>query len=507
MHGRRLSAWKIVIISVLVFIIALLAAGYVFLQTYVPDVDDDPHFAQIKSENGLSLVGNQGIYKNHISRGLANFGKEVERQLEVIRAQQIVRVDGIYNFLLLGHDKVALNTDVIMVASFNTVDGSINIMQLPRDTYIEHDGYAHKINSMFAYLVGRARARGEANVYHAALGDFCTVLENALSIELDNYALINLQAFESIVDAVGGVPINVPEAMHYDDIYQNLSIHIEAGEQVLDGKTAAGFVRFRSGYLQADIGRQNAQKIFMTAFLKRVKETISVNTVAKITEQALKNLTTDISLTDAVYYAKEALSVDLSNMNMMTLPGEAIYSDGISYYVIYRNGTLEIVNDYFNVYNADVPEDMFDRDLLFTDSRSPSVEKIYRRDDANYVVNNGESVDQSGIYIPRYYGEPKEADEEPEEAVGEPQKADDEPLKEKTETDTDASGADTTEAESDMSETVDELLNKEGESADIGEYDTAETEAESFEDDEDDGWIITDRNEEAENDTADTSEE
>lgn len=485
MHGRRLSKWKIVIISVLVFIIALLAVGYVFMQTYVPDVDDNPHFAQIKNENGLSLVGNQGIYKNHISRGLANFGKEVERQLELIKAQQIVRVDGIYNFLLLGHDKVALNTDVIMVASFNTVDGSINIMQLPRDTYIEHDGYAHKINSMFAYLVSRARARGETSVYHAALSDFCTLLENALSIELDNYALINLQAFESIVDAVGGVPINVPEAMHYDDIYQNLSIHIEAGEQVLDGQTAAGFVRFRSGYLQADIGRQNAQKIFMAAFLKRVKETISVNTVAKITEQALKNLTTDISLADAVYYAKEALSVDLSNMNMMTLPGEAIYSDGISYYVIYRNGTLEIVNDYFNVYSADVPGDMFDKDLLFTDARSPSVERIYRKDDAQYVVNNGESVDQSGIYIPRYYGEPEEEDEsESESEAVEAEELEVEPLPE-------------------VSEQIDEPA---GEQTESEEMETTEAETEAVEDDEDDGWIIKDKDSEADTEQEDTTE-
>lgn len=419
MHGRRVSAWKVVLISVLVLIIAVLAAGYVFVQTYVPDVDDDPHFAQIGTDSGMSLAYTQGMYKYNISRALKMFGENLQKQLEGARAPEIVRVDGIYNFLLLGHDKVALNTDVIMIASFDTNDGSISIMQLPRDTYIEYDGYAHRVNSMFAYLVGRARLNGAENVYHTALANYCDVLENAFSIELDNYALINLQAFESIVDIVGGVPVDVPEAMHYDDEFQGLSIHIEAGPQVLDGKTAAGFVRFRSGYLQADIGRQNAQKLFMTAFLKRVQETFSVNTVTKIVEQALKNLTTDLTITDAVYYAKEALSVDLSNMNMMTLPGEAIYSGGVSYYVINRKNTLEIINEYFNVYNTDITDEMFDRDLLFTDGNGTKIDGIYRSSDSEYVVSNGESLDKNGIYIPRYYGSPEVEEDVSTETVPE----------------------------------------------------------------------------------------
>ncbi len=420
MHGRRVSGWQIAILSVLVALIALFAVGYVFINTYVPAVDTHPHFVQSGTSGDLSVASRQGIYKFHISRALKLYREDLQNKLGAADSRKIVRVDGIYNFLLLGHDRVALNTDVIMIASFNTNDGRISIMQLPRDTYIEHDGYAHKINAMFAYLVGRARAAGATNVYHTALENYCEVLENALSIELDNYALINLQAFESIVDTVGGVPIDVPEAMHYEDEFQDLSIHIEAGPQVLDGKTAAGFVRFRSGYINADIGRQDAQKIFMTAFLKRVQETISVNTVAKITEQAIKNLTTDMTITDAAYYAKEALSADLSNINMMSLPGEAIYANGISYYVLYRNSTLDIINKYFNVYNVDISDEMFDRDLLFTDKNSPKIENIYRNDDAGYVVNNGENIDQSGIYIPRYYGLPEqdETDTEPVEELG-----------------------------------------------------------------------------------------
>lgn len=417
MRGRRVSTWKVVLLSVLVLLVVCAASVYIFLETYVPDVDDDPHFATLDTSDAFSLANNASMRKYNIARALREFGAVVTSRLENAELD-LVRVDGIYNFLVLGHDKVALNTDVIMIISFDTNDGSISIMQLPRDTYIEHDGYAHKINSMFAYLVGRARQSGSKNVYHDALSDYCELLENALSIELDNYALINLDAFENIVDIIGGVPIYVPDDMHYDDEVQGLSIHINKGQQVLDGETAAGFVRFRSGYINADIGRQDAQKLFMTAFLDQVKNTISVTTVTKIVDQVIKNITTDLSAPDAAYYAKSALSVDLGNLNMITLPGKSIYSGGVSYYVIYRESAIDIINGYFNVYNRDISDEMFDRDLLFTDLRSNSINSIYYATNTDYKVNNGENVSEGGIYIPRLPDVPvTETTEEAETSV------------------------------------------------------------------------------------------
>ncbi len=419
MRGRQVSAWKVVLIAILTLLVVCAASVYVFFETYVPNVDDDAHFAKLDTKDVFSLTKNTSMKKYNFARALDEFGNAIKKQLANAEGE-LVRVQGIYNFLVLGHDKVALNTDVIMIASFNTNDGSINIMQLPRDTYIEHDGYAHKINSMFAYLVGRARANGSKNVYNDALANFCTVLENALSIELDNYALINLGAFENIVDIVGGVPIDVPADMHYDDEIQGLSIHINKGHQVLDGETAAGFVRFRSGYVNADIGRQDAQKLFMSAFLNQVKNTISVGTVTKIVDQVIKNITTDMNAADAAYYAKSALSVDLGNLNMITLPGKSIYSGGVSYYVIYRESAFDIVNNYFNVYNRDISEEMFDIDLLFTDSRSNNINSIYYSSNTDYRVNNGENVNEDGIYIPRLPDAPAPSETSETEEATEP---------------------------------------------------------------------------------------
>ena len=417
LRGRRLATWKSVLIYVAAFFLVLVASIYVFINVYVPTVDDDLAFND--DAGVLTYLNNNSVRKFRLARVIMEFGREVDRLNGTPNTPVYIRNSGVYNFLVLGHDKVALNTDVIMIVNFDTKDGSINIMQLPRDTYIEKGGYGRKINSMFAYHVSEARKNGSKDVYNDALAGFCETLEDAMKIEIDNYALVNLDAFANIVDIIGGVPIDVPDDMDYDDEFQNLSIHIKKGYQVLDGQTAMGFVRFRSGYVNADIGRQNAQKMFMTAFFTQVQNKFSVSTITKIVEEALKNITTDINLADAIYYAKSALSVDLSNLNMMSLPGEALYANGVSYYIIYRAGTYDIVNKYFNVYNNDIPEQAFDRELVFTSESSDKIHRVYTRDDVDYIVNNGESVSSGGLYIPRLPDAPV-PDEEVTVAESEP---------------------------------------------------------------------------------------
>lgn len=473
-HGRRVSGIKVAgtIGGVfLIIIIALVVAAVIFIKNYKPTVDDDAHFIKPTVQNGIASKFESGIERYHIINELRYVKQNTDKMIEnYLNATKPNRVDGIYNFLVLGRDKVALNTDVMMVVNFNTNDGSINIMQLPRDTYIEYGGYPNKINGTLAHFYTKAQRDGAKDPWHTALKDFSDLLEVAFSIEIDYYAIIDLVAFENVVDIIGGVPIDVPEAMHYDDEFQDLHIHIEKGYQVLDGKTAAGFVRFRSGYIQADIGRQNAQKLFMTALFKQVKNKFSVDTIAKLAGEVLSRMSTNMELADAVFFAKEALSLDLENINMMTVPGEAVNTH-LSYYVIYRQSVLDVVNKYFNVYDKDVRDVHFDTEVLFNDSDDPKMDKVYNKDVDGYVVNNGESIDNSGIYIPRLPDEPEEEEsvEETSDETGT-----DDTIEEETgyedetfngeETDEDDTGSDDiTEADTSADDTEEEMSDDESE--------------------------------------------
>lgn len=428
-HGRKVSGIRvaIIIVTALLLLVAILltvlsikfpgfieAIGVFLGSGHRPNVDDDAHFTAPPTNQSIDSRLDLGLEKYHIVKELRYIKEGTESFMKsYYDLANWKRTEGVYNFLILGRDKVALNTDVIMIMNFNTGDGSINIMQLPRDTYIEFGGYPNKINGTLAHFYTEAQREGVNDPWHTALKNFSDLLENAFSIQIDYYAIIDLAAFENVVDIIGGVPIYVPDDMHYDDIYQNLSIHINKGYQVLDGKTAAGFVRFRSGYVQADIGRQNAQKLFLTALFKQVKASFSVDTVTKLVDEVLSKMSTNLTLADAAYFAKEALGVDLENINMMTVPGEAIMS-GLSYYVVYSESVIDVVNKYFNVYEREINAELFDRQALFTDGEGTKIDSIYSKKVDGYTVNNGESIDGEGIYIPRL------PDEEVTEAQSEP---------------------------------------------------------------------------------------
>ncbi len=302
-----------------------------------------------------------------------------------------VRRGGVYNFLLVGYDKAAGLTDVNMIAQFDVNTGKVSIVQLPRDTYARYNetGRYKKINGAFGYFKKDLES----------LADF---LEQTLCIKIDFYASIDLAAFRNIVDIIGGVPMYVPRDMEYDDPEQDLYINLKEGFQTLNGEQAEQFVRFRKGYIQADIGRTNAQKIFMTAFVKQFKAKVSVSTLTQIGGQMLKYAKTNLTLNDFVYFAKAALSIDLDNMSMLTIPGHDIReykTSGTWYYVLSHDATLDIVNQYLNVYGKDITPEMFDSKLSLTNPEAEYMIEIYNSP-ADVDVYNGGSVDENGIYIP-----------------------------------------------------------------------------------------------------------
>ena len=199
---------------------------------------------------------------------------------------------------------------------------------------------------MFSAYYNRATLSGDGTPARTAASLFARQLEQNLCIKIHYTAVLNLDGFVKIVDAIGGVDIDIPADMDYDDPEQGLSIHLKAGPHHLNGEQAEGFVRFRSGYEQVDIGRVDAQKLFMSAFLQKVKSTVSITNVTlltKLVNEAAENLTTDLPVADMIYFARNALGLDLSAVRMMTIPCD--YAGGL---VINRAATLAAVNSYFS---------------------------------------------------------------------------------------------------------------------------------------------------------------
>jgi anionic cell wall polymer biosynthesis LytR-Cps2A-Psr (LCP) family protein len=206
------------------------------------------------------------------------------------------------------------------------------------------------------------------------------ILEVTLCVNIDYTALIDLEALEVLVDSVGGVEINVPFDMKYSDPYQDLYIDLKAGTQILDGKKATDFIRFRSDYADGDLGRIDAQKQFMSSLFKKVINEMTAVQALSIAKGVLPMLDTDITLDDAAYFAGKFFSAKEHKLTMLTAPGFQLHKTNPEawYYVLSKEGMLEAVNSYFNVYDNKIAERLFDSSLILCKEEDDDFLRIYK---------------------------------------------------------------------------------------------------------------------------------
>lgn len=363
---RMFPRVAVILLLMIVLLIAVAAGGvYYLLKIYNPTPDTNPDLIPVDS--GIVTTDENGNIDPDDYRKKDENGK-----------------NSFFTFLLLGKDVAGYNTDVFMLASFDVTNHTISIMQIPRDTYFERDDSHYKINALYAHERNKARraATGdltENDLIHAGMTGVRDALSEAMRINIDYYAIMDLQGFRNIVDCIGGVYMYVPRDMEYADPEQDLYINLKQGWQTLDGKKAEQFVRFRKGYKLGDVSRVEAQKLFMTAMIDQVKKSLSVTTVAGIAEQAWQYLDTSMSTADLIYFAKEFFSVSNDKIIMLTCPGEATYVGQASYYVVHRADLLNMVNRYFNVFRTDVTDAKFDPNHAFVSETDQEVMDIYQK--------------------------------------------------------------------------------------------------------------------------------
>ena len=318
-----------------------------------------------------------------------------------------INKDEMFNFLFVGKDRVAENTDVILLISYNVKEKNISLMHIPRDTYIKYNNVGHKINSMYSIFLREAKNNKADDPEIYALERFAETLEKNICINIHYTAMINLEGFRNIVDILGGVEIDIPYDINYYDDSKTLIASFKKGKQVLNGEMSEYFIRYRAGYLQADIGRIDAQKIFISALLRSVTNNFNASTIVQLATQVFKYVETDLKLEELMYFAKNLLEVDLSNMLFLTMPGYSPTppNGGAWYYVMNRWGMLNVVNTYFNIYDENVTDIVFDKYKIFTSTTDASYLNPYYICDPAYVIGgkpqSAGDINQDSIDIPK----------------------------------------------------------------------------------------------------------
>ncbi|MDD6134413.1 MAG: LCP family protein [Selenomonadaceae bacterium] len=235
----------------------------------------------------------------------------------------VISDDEIVHVMILGIDSRQGDTgrsDTMMVTAVDMDKGKAALMSVPRDTRVPIEGHDYeKINHAYAY--------GGQELTQKSV-------ESLLGVKIDHYVLINTTAFERIIDALGGVDINVEKRMHYEDPWDDnggLVIDLYPGEQHMDGKKAIQYVRYRDG--EGDIGRIGRQQKFVKACLAKMISPQMLPRLPKLIEEINSAVTTDMSLTELLQFAKLMKSVHDNGLTAQMVPGQPAYLQDVSYWI------------------------------------------------------------------------------------------------------------------------------------------------------------------------------
>ncbi len=264
--------------------------------------------------------------------------------------------EGTRNVLIIGEDKLNDLYDTIGIANIDEKNGRLKIIMIPRDTYIEYTGVisdylekSGKSESPGIYKINCAHLIGSMVKYKGKFTSGPTsflaeVIKEKFGIDVDDYVKINTGGFSSMVDLFGGVEINVPYLMKYDDPVQELHIDLAKGMQRLDGAQAEQFVRYRQGYKEdgsyfeiGDPGRKKNQLNFLKAFINQHGTIAEIDKVPRLIDLLGKNVQHSIGVGDMLQvYIKLAKNVvsDKYQIETENLEGEQTKVNGSSYVLL-----------------------------------------------------------------------------------------------------------------------------------------------------------------------------
>jgi LCP family protein required for cell wall assembly len=192
------------------------------------------------------------------------------------------------------------------------------LVSLPRDTRISVPGHGdHKLNAAYA-LGGPALTR--------------QTVEQAAGVTVDHTVVVNSTGLAALVDALGGARVTVPQRMDYDDTAQDLHIHLQPGERLLDGRQAVGFVRYRSDG-KGDLGRLQRQQTFLKALTRQAATLGSLRRIGAIGAAFHRSLQTDLTPRQILALAYTMPGLSGADISASTLPGTPRYLHGVSYYI------------------------------------------------------------------------------------------------------------------------------------------------------------------------------
>lgn len=244
-------------------------------------------------------------------------------------------------FLIAGTDAGGTRTDTLMLGVLNATasNSEITLISVPRDTLVSvSDNTYEKMCEEYPQPSGHGMKINE--IYHFAgekygMEVLINELESKFDVDIDYYAKVNFDGLHALVDSIGGVSFYVPRDMDYEDPLQNLKIHLQEGEQVLDGSKAEQLLRYRAGYARADLERVEVQQNFMKTLVMQMATPSNVSKNFNAYLDFYNNhVDTNFKFSTIFKYAKCAFTLKSDSIKTYTMPGSTGTKFGRSGYLV-----------------------------------------------------------------------------------------------------------------------------------------------------------------------------
>lgn len=233
---------------------------------------------------------------------------------------KIDQSQGEVTFLLAGIDDVdrVHRSDTIMLVRIDLDNKRIKAMSIPRDTRVTLKKHGNqKINAAYAY---------------GGIDLLKETVVNLTGAPVNYSVVVSYTAFPKLIDAIGGVDIDVPKRMVYTDKAQKLYINFKPGMQHLNGEDSLKYVRFRHDAL-GDEGRMKRQQQFVNSVMEKLKSPSIALKIPEIATTMTEIFKTDLPSETAVQLGLYLKDVDNRDIELFTMPGKAAYIDKLSYWI------------------------------------------------------------------------------------------------------------------------------------------------------------------------------
>lgn len=301
--------------------------------------------------NELDAIFVSGNYKTifGVEEEYSDIGEETkiiyelseERENEDLNLVSNKKLTEPFTVLVMGVDSrkdglnanAAFNGDTLILMTFNPKTLTASMFSIPRDTYVpiacRNNAYA-KINSSAAY------------------GTSCVIdtIENLTDIEIDYYVKLNFKAVVDLVDAVGGIEVDVEKPdynynrkvncngkvceQNSDREWEDKTVYIDPGKQTLNGEQALAYARCRHLYIESDLARNRHQQDIIAALAQKALTIRDFKEFENILNAVSRNIATNMS-TDQILSSYNILKSMLLN----SLSGEEMVSIKKTYLQVY----------------------------------------------------------------------------------------------------------------------------------------------------------------------------